>query len=188
MALMNLFCGANASAFEREPLTIVVRVTDYADISLGDLRAAEDEATRVYKAAHIRLVWVNPGQADDGSPALRLTVILAKHAIAGVPNTDGVLGFAFHASRVAYAFSEPIKALVLPSPVSFRVAFGRVIAHELGHLLLPTRGHSECGIMRPSLDVTNFPQRFTREQVDALQLTVLAWQNASGLRDPTVGN
>jgi hypothetical protein len=45
------------------------------------------------------------------------------------------------------------------------VLLGRVIAHELGHVLLPPNSHSLNGIMRGNIDLAREnPDRFTSEQ------------------------
>jgi hypothetical protein len=36
--------------------------------------------------------------------------------------------------------------------VDFEALLGRVLAHELGHLLLPGQGHSDTGIMQMQVD------------------------------------
>ncbi len=50
---------------------------------------------------------------------------------------------------------------------------GRVIAHEVGHLVLPENSHSATGIMSAGLDMqaTAIPA-FTREQEAAIRQTV----------------
>lgn len=46
---------------------------------------------------------------------------------------------------------------------------GEVIAHELGHLLLPDPSHTKVGVMRASVDVrAHMPARFTDGQAEAL--------------------
>src|SRR3989442_7259130 len=60
-----LFSGAKAFAAEAEPTTVVLHVSNYARLSPSDLNGAEAEATRIYKAADIKVVWVNPGAAES---------------------------------------------------------------------------------------------------------------------------
>jgi hypothetical protein len=54
---------------------------------------------------------------------------------------------------------------------------GRVLAHEVGHLLLPV-GHSKTGIMRATVDLTITPQRFTPEQIRLIRRAVLGDRTA----------
>ena len=73
-----LFSGAKAFAAQGEQMTVVLQVSDYAHLSPADLKGAEDEATRIYMTADIKLVWVNPGEAasEEYADALHLNVLL----------------------------------------------------------------------------------------------------------------
>ena len=67
--------------------------------------------------------------------------------------TDQQLGFAAvgDASRpgiLATVYYESVRAVAHASGVVPSQLLGRAIAHEVGHLLLPGRGHSPTGLMR----------------------------------------
>jgi hypothetical protein len=52
---------------------------------------------------------------------------------------------------------------------------GRVLAHEIGHHLLPAKGHSDAGLMRASLNYqTSEPPSFTHDQVDSMRALLIA--------------
>ena len=175
-----LFSGSTAFAAEGEQMTVVLQVIDYAHLSLSDLKGAEDEATRIYRRADIKMVWVNPGAApsEAHAGALHLNVLLLDREMAqNKIDTDqigqNVLGKAAHATARAYIFCHRVAAAIDDSR-DFRTALGRVLAHEVGHLVLPVHSHSETGIMAAELDLSSTPQRFSRDQVATIQKTIAA--------------
>jgi hypothetical protein len=51
----------------------------------------------------------------------------------------------------------------------------RVLAHEIGHQMLPLQGHSESGIMRPSLNYrAAAPPTFTHDEAAAIRMFLSA--------------
>jgi hypothetical protein len=50
---------------------------------------------------------------------------------------------------------------------------GKIIAHEIGHVLLPEGGHAKTGIMRERLDPNpNALERFTVEQAEMIRRAI----------------
>jgi len=75
------------------------------------------------------------------------------------------LGSADPQVRRAHIFLDQVKALDFRSPRSLGSILGDVMAHELGHLLLPLPGHSWAGIMRPGLNMNLWTMdTFTKAQ------------------------
>jgi hypothetical protein len=65
----------------------------------------------------------------------------------------GVLGQAAKECGRAYIFSHRIIALAARHQHALGSVLGRIIAHEVGHLVLPENGHSATGIMSADLDL-----------------------------------
>jgi hypothetical protein len=147
------------------------------------LTDAEAEATDVYRAAGVTLVWsespVASSLATSSEPAVDLRIIVVGGAAERRLIDDGrladtVLGFAptrrnCFCGRNAYIFSERIMALGYQrgNPTTL---LGRVLAHEVGHLLLSRDSHSPTGIMRATLDTElSVRPRFADDEVKALQ-------------------
>jgi hypothetical protein len=66
--------------------------------------------------------------------------------------------------------------------VKREILLGYVIAHELGHLLLPPHSHSETGVMRACLDLELAAAKrlqFTREQGVLILKKVEIWESAA---------
>ena len=70
-----------------------------------------------------------------------------------------VLGRAAGPTGRAYILTHRIAAVAARHRRDFDRLLGRVIAHEVGHLLLPPYSHSASGIMRETLDLSSTPQR-----------------------------
>ena len=128
-------------------LTLLVRVTNQTEIPQGPLARALAEATRIYNQIGVRLVWTENSAAE-----YRFTVrIISKplggervtdlHALGAVPGTKEKRG------SLAYAYFGPIERLARAAGTDVAVILGHVIAHELGHLLLPPDSDSMLGVM-----------------------------------------
>jgi hypothetical protein len=183
--------AAQGTATDHQPLTVALHVFNQAELMASDLSRAENEATNIYKAAWIRLLWVN-ADADTFQPhadALNLSMLLlgreaAERKISESRLGGDVLGRAARATARGYIFSHRIAAVVSDYSRQqiirgalggdFGLVLGRVIAHELGHLLLPIDDHADVGLMRPSLDLSPAQLRFTREQVRLIHQTIRA--------------
>jgi hypothetical protein len=89
---------------------------------------------------------------------------------------DRALGQAARETQWAYVFAERILDQTSRGGYCFSLVLGRVIAHELGHLVLPAPAHSESGIMEPVVELRSGAHpRFTPAEVRqisaAFQLT-----------------
>jgi hypothetical protein len=128
-------------------------VTNSAHVSAGDLAEAEQVATRVYADAGVRAVWTD-GTAWDAQPdhAFHADVLLlSKEMVTRKSQLDGfdehVFGSAMPPIRRAYIFDNRIADHARLTDSNFTLLLGMVIAHEVGHLLLPASSHSVAGIM-----------------------------------------
>jgi hypothetical protein len=155
---------------------LVLHVDDQASVPPHELAAAKAVVERTFTAVGIEILWREgrfPASilGPKADPGRHLAVVLT---ISGENSTRGAAGCAlgFAATRLpaAYAFYNRIVEASRNRPVDLTVVLGRVIAHEIGHLLLPPDSHAAFGIMRPDLDfgVSN-PDRFTDDQAQALR-------------------
>jgi hypothetical protein len=137
--------------------TIVLHIVNRAAISREILNQVKEHLVRVYDGIGVRTVWVDSEQAVgkhvDGG--LHLTVMLlprtfakGRTSVKGV--SDDALGRAHPRIGRAYIFCDRVASI--PGPKFFGIQLSAVIAHEVGHLLLPEKGHSRSGIMRAEMD------------------------------------
>jgi hypothetical protein len=176
-ALLTARAATAADAPERA--TIVLHVDDFANLLPGELDRAEKVARGIFAAAGVRTVWLHgreKGPRLEG--ALHLKVLLLsrgmseqKIAADGVGAT--VLGQAAKACGRAYIFSHRVAALAARNQRDLADVLGRIMAHEIGHLLLPENSHSASGIMSAALDLrANAITEFTPQQTVALRQVV----------------
>jgi hypothetical protein len=174
-----LLTASLASAADTDRRTIVLHVDDYAGLSPTDLAEAEREVSRIYGAAGVRTIWAGRAGADDAGEALHVKVLIlseemGERKIAAENVAAGVLGRAAKATGRAYVFSHRITRVAGGHRQRVGSVLGRVIAHEVGHLVLGEHSHSKTGIMCATLDMRPSTARgFTSAQVAAIH-SVLA--------------
>ena len=193
--LMTLMAGtARNSNARRDPgilstdLKMSVRVYNYAPNSTDMLRVAESETEKIFAKAGVRLEWhecAKPAPAQSADPACAAPVTptdLRLRIVNRVQLKDS------HASAPASGFTfgdfiivqlEHLRELPAPAACFRDVLLGRVIAHEMGHVLLG-EAHSPQGIMQArwgeeQLDLKAISEMlFTPDQTRALRLAVQA--------------
>jgi hypothetical protein len=173
------FIGGPAFAAEDGQMRIVIHVDNYALIRDADRSEAEDAVTRIYAKAGVRIAWVT-GHDHADAPGLHVRVQLlpadmAMKKIRTERLDNSVLGRAARGAGRAFIFTHRIASMALRHRDNFRRLLGLVMAHEVGHLVLPFYGHSERGIMRATFGVrsTSFHE-FTGEEADAIRATLMA--------------
>lgn len=166
-------------AAEGPPL--VVHVDDRVGIRSQDLAVAKRQVEEIFADAGVGIVWKDgrfpasvAATITKGLAAREVAVMLVNNTDDPLPGASGcTLGFAAKRPAVAYAYHNRIVEQSLLYPIDARALLGRVIAHELGHVLLPSNSHSMHGIMRGNIDLgLENPDRFTREQALAIRVTL----------------
>ena len=152
--------GGRAMASPGDVAPLVLHVTDYTHLKTrelamkpGDLLEAERLATEVYARIGVRVVWTDgcaAGAAGDG--ALHLDVILlSAEMTARRQPTPGPMTFgqASRETRRAFIYSARVINHAIQTASDPRWVLALVLAHEVGHMLLPQYSHSTSGLMRP---------------------------------------
>ena len=152
-------------------IPVVVQVADRVGVGQWAMAAAKAVVDRMFRDAGVSLVWEHGAGSDavtavDSSPRV-LTLVISKQRVAcaeaACEHFDGVLGRAFPNLGRAEVFVDQIDAVLGTRPFDSKVVLGQVIAHEIGHLLLPPRSHSASGIMQSRIDL-RLRGGFTRDQ------------------------
>ena len=175
------------------PASIGVTLSCVASVSAQELNIAKDAVARIFRKSGVQVVWhgcfndlaptANEPAASVGhmgSP-LEVTVLVLPHSMTERLDTSmDTMGAApgTHPGRrrLAYAFYDRVElfAQVYRFASSGQV-LGTVIAHEIGHLMLPYHSHSAHGIMRASWALDDFQALskgwllFTPEQTELLR-------------------
>lgn len=169
-----------AHAAEQPPL--VVHVDDRMGVPAGDLEGAKREVEEIFADAGVSILWKEgrfPASVvatiTKGVATRQVAVVLVNNTDDPLPGASGcTLGFAAKRPAVAYAYYNRVIEQSVLYPIDARVLLGRVIAHEMGHVLLPPNSHSLHGIMRGNIDLgLENPDRFTRDQARVIR-SVLA--------------
>ena len=170
-----------------EWLTMHVLAINQAGVPDTILEPAEQEATRIFSAIAVRLRWTTARPASDGSAVatghhLTINIVpdsLMKRVRRGT-NADAMGSAPRSRERrplIAHAFDTRIEDFGRRHKTDVAKILGQVIAHEMGHLLLPHDSHALRGVMRGSLDraqlegTANGPLTFTRDQAKSIRNT-----------------
>jgi hypothetical protein len=165
--------------------TIRVRVNNYSRASDRVLASAEHEANRIFGRAGLAVDWLNcppghsnPVQPDSCHEAPGPTDIILRvlSAPARTKFQDSVFGFAVY-PHLASVFYDRMLKRAISDDAEFEAQFllGCAIAHEIGHLLLGSNGHSGSGVMRARWERKQIRQAmtgallFTPEQARLIQ-------------------
>ena len=147
------------SSDESLPITITVRVDDKAGVQGALLKLAEARASEVYRMSGVQIEWIDGKEANRLKIATPYTILIMAEAPATLKaamdrlGTD-VMGQGAPFIARAYIYYDRVVAFRPIPPRDIVTTLGDVMAHELGHLILPA-GHSPVGIMRPSINMTS---------------------------------
>ena len=164
-----------------EGANLVVHVDDRVGVAAKDMALARRQVEEIFADAGVSIVWkVGRFPASvmatitSGLATRQVAVMLVNNIDDPLPGASGcTLGFAAKRPAVAYAYHNRIVEQSLLYPIDARGLLGRVIAHELGHVLLPPNSHSLHGIMRGNIDLGHEnPDRFTRDQARLIRATL----------------
>jgi hypothetical protein len=137
---------------------ITVLVNNSADVSQRVLRKAEFDAGRIFRAAGVEIDWEDclSGAVVDlceQVPGANQFVFVLHIVPTGKTSTDSVFGVAFLGEggngKYCDVFFDRVEETEREAGIDVAHLLGAVVAHELGHLLLGSHGHSNVGVMTP---------------------------------------
>jgi hypothetical protein len=175
--------------------SLLIRIYDNAGVLAAHRARAIKNADDIISRAGLDVQWHDcpagtalirracASPAAGGELAVRL-VRAPKH-----DPRERALGHAFidsstGAGTLATVFVDRVEALAAHARSDQWALIGRVIAHEVGHLLLGTSAHSETGLMRELWTVNDLVRNrpddwlFSRDQRDGLRNGRLTARNA----------
>lgn len=196
LVTLSLPAGAETASTGAAPPSprVTVRVYDYAQVSPDTLARAEKLAAEIFRKAGVQTVWldcrVTAGQpaAACEQPRRRTDLILRiifRSLIARDTFGETVVGYALRredgsGGDLATVFYDRVQQEVVSGGFDEFVILGHAAAHEIGHLLLPTPGHSPTGLMRAHLMPKDWRRAadrellFTPQEAEQLQAEALA--------------
>jgi len=152
--------GVSAASRHPDPeLRVTVRIDDKAGVQGVYLKFAKERAAEVFAMRGVKLDWIDGEQANLLKVVTPYTILIMAEAPATLKAKMenlgmDVLGQGAPLIGRAYIYYDRVSRLNRVPPRDAITTLGDVIAHELGHLLLPP-GHSNTGIMRASIDMTS---------------------------------
>lgn len=153
--------GRPLSAQRPDIPSVSIRIDDYAAVPLRQLARAQDDVTQWYAAIGVETVWAGahrvsqmPTRPEVSLNPTDLTVIvLSPEMVDRMAPPRDVVGAApgttTERGRIAYVFYHRLRMIAMAGDD----LLGVVMAHEIGHLLLPYGSHSDTGVMRSHWDV-----------------------------------
>lgn len=193
IVMMMLACGgrlAHAASSHDTMGAVSIRIHDYARIPSRDLQRTEQRISDIYARIGVRLDWrapVRPMELEAGCsrrPAdgnARLTVVILNAEMSGRLRVGpGVAGYAAisreRGGRMAFVLGERAHALAIDSGVALSQVLAGIVAHEIAHLLMPERTHSDAGMMRANWTSIEFRDvdraRFSESEVASIRQRV----------------
>ena len=153
--------GRTACAGETQDVTVTVHVEDYAHIAAQDWARVRQMVGQIFAGGRVTVRWAGalhvPKQdwPRDGLSRVAVVITNIEAPFGGSPSdTADVLGRAAPEYSRAWVFANRIAAAAATGTVDRTVLLARVVAHEIGHLLLPGEGHSDRGIMTCGMALT----------------------------------
>jgi hypothetical protein len=151
IVMCNLIAAAKASS------QLTVSLYNDAEIPRSTLQRAEEVAGRIYLQAGITIEWQDgtgplssekiADSSEGAGSSVTLRIVSRPRTLSG---EDFGIAFVGDDGRPQQAdvFFASIEHFRETSSASISAILGHVMAHELGHLLLGQKSHSETGIMQ----------------------------------------
>jgi hypothetical protein len=157
MVLALVEAATDCAAQGAERLTLYATLVDRAGIARPILQRARQETAKIYHHLGIELLW-----REDARDTHRFTFIIVhepfdpRHArgqaLGMAPGTREVRG------RHAWVFYNRLEQFATTYGTPRELMLGLVMAHEMGHLLLPYDHHTTSGLMRAAWSRTDIEQ------------------------------
>ena len=164
VAVLAAAAPPRSAAATETPLTIVITSDGLKHADPGTRLVARDEVEAVWAPYGVLVLWENRAGESPARADLVIRIAITEEPVPGARPT--ALAAVFRVNTFFRRFivvSQPAvrnlvrhTARVVPGSPAFDRLYarllGRVIAHELGHILLSSTDHSASGLMRQEFD------------------------------------
>jgi hypothetical protein len=185
----------SASETHGGELPLTIRIHDYSRVPGDSLSRATAIVTRIYAKIGVRTEWMGvarpaerraeSGRRDETPPppAAQITlIILSPEMAARAQVAENVLGYAAVPEEgmgsIAFAIYQRVRAVARTIPANEGELLGFVMAHEIGHLMLPRGLQADNGPMKNHWHVDDVRRLdpltldFSAEQADQIRRTL----------------
>jgi hypothetical protein len=172
------------------PDGLIIRIYDNAGVLAADRARAIERARAILVTADLDIEWRDcssggtmrtgcAGPAAAGELVVRL-VRSPKGAEHELALGNSLIDSATGGGTLATVFVDRVESIAGRGRTDRAAIMGRVIAHEIGHLLLGTNAHAETGLMREIWTLAEL----TRNRAQDWMFSATQRQN---LRDASIG-
>ena len=135
---------------ERLQPVVSVRLYNHASVAPDVLVRARDTVARIFHDSGIELTWLEPSSEQPASHVAVRVIVRRNcdgfHCGSGVMGTT--IGDEHEMGRAAYVFKDRVLQIAHKRHQDVAQVLAYVIAHEMGHVLLPRPAHTAQGLMR----------------------------------------
>jgi hypothetical protein len=141
-AAVLMVTGVAGAAEAPAPATVRLQLRNEAQVSDDVLEESRNEVARIFARAGFAVLWV------DEAPGI--TVKIVAHVIGYARAESPVMGVALRTADgpIAQVFFRRVEEFARIHRADLSMMLGHVMAHEVGHLLMPALAHSPTGLMR----------------------------------------
>jgi hypothetical protein len=159
---------------------IAIGVYDYTHIAKPVLAGAESETTSMFGRFGVHLIWAHCFDRGSVSPCRQvlgprfITLNLVDRSMGSrIAMDDRRLGITL--GKRIYILYQPIQDTIGDKDPERSQILARIIAHELGHVLLPPKAHSNKGIMRSRWSLRDLQNEisFTSQEENQIRVSVV---------------
>jgi hypothetical protein len=177
-------------------LPLVVHLYDATGLSASELEVARVDAGHALTSIGIEPIW-RPCHAGGCIPRPKPHDVVIRIVKSGPWSVEGSLGFSTIDTReqrgtLATILADRVQTMAAEAGVERGALLGRVMAHEIGHLLLGTTSHGRRGLMRARWSTTElqrnepFDWMFSGKESDSMRRHLLARAGTTDLPEAVV--
>jgi hypothetical protein len=146
MAVMITVARVADAAEPGQLLAIHLEMHNDADVPAAILKKSQDVMARIFADAGLGVEWTETG------PRFTVQIVTSALGYAGASST--VMGVASRTpgGATVQIFFRQVQDFARTCHVDVGTLLAYVMAHEIGHLLLPRMGHSATGLMKADWD------------------------------------
>jgi hypothetical protein len=146
VAVLATFVGVANAADSEELLAIDLQLQNHSPVGADVLERSKVEVARIFAAAGRTVRWT------ESAP--RYTVTIVTQALGYTRASSPVMGVALRvkSAPLARIFFRQVQDFAHEYRIDLSTILAYVIAHELGHLMLPGNAHSDTGVMQAEWD------------------------------------
>ena len=150
MAVMITVASVADAAEPGQLPAIRLQMDDDAGVPVAILKKSQDEVARIFADAGLGVEWT------ESETAPNITVRIVTSALAYAGRSSSVMGVALRkpSGGTAQIFLKQVQDFARTYDGDMSILLAYVIAHEIGHLLLPRMPHSPTGLMKGDWDRT----------------------------------